>query len=67
MRWWCIFEARKAWNGRADRRQPVLIADGDVSRDAARRLLWHAGGQTEAVVFVNSWGEERRYTRHDLA
>jgi hypothetical protein len=45
----------------------MLVTDGDVSKDAARRLLWHAGSQTEAVVFVNSWGERRRYTRHDLA
>jgi hypothetical protein len=45
----------------------MFITDGVVSRDVARRLLWRAGSQTEAVVFVNSWGERRRYTRGDLS
>jgi hypothetical protein len=67
MRWWCIFETRSPRDGLAARRPPVFIADGDVSEGVARRLLWHAGRQTEAVVFVNSWGERRRYTRGDLA
>jgi hypothetical protein len=67
MRWWCIFEARSAAGGKSARRYPLFIADGDVSAEVARRLLWRAGSQTEAVVFMNSWGERRRYTRRDLA
>ncbi len=67
LRWWCIFEARAARVETFSRRRPLFIADGDVSAEVARRLLWGAGSQTEAVVFVNSWGERRRYTRRDLA